>query len=116
MISWDNRLEETIQYCEDLGRYFFVGLITSLPKQPFSLTVGNHFSYLSLVEEQPIQGFCLHRNNPSYFWRLPCLGCRNALAGHSQSTYDYKTDNVEGFIIAIYYNDLFIYLFIKTYL
>ena len=26
------------------------------------------------------------------------------LAGHPQSTYDYKTDNVEGLIIARYYN------------
>ena len=28
-----------------------------------------------------------------------------ALAGHSQSTHDYKTNNVDGFIIARYYSD-----------
>ncbi len=27
------------------------------------------------------------------------------MAGHAQNTYDYKTDSMEGLIIAIYYND-----------
>ena len=29
---------------------------------------------------------------------------RHQLAGHPQSTYDYKTDNMEGLITARYYN------------
>ena len=38
-----------------------------------------------------------------YYWMLPSHGCHTALAGHSQNTYDYKTDNVEGLVIARYW-------------
>ena len=74
-------------------REVVLGVITSLPKNLFSLTFDNHFSVL------------LHRNNPRYYWGLLCHGCQNALAGNSQSTYDYKTDNVESLIIARSFND-----------
>ena len=53
-IYWNNRSEETIRSCGGYREVVLV-VITSLPKKLFSLT-------LAIAS-----GFCLHRNNPSYY-------------------------------------------------
>ena len=92
-IYWNNRSEETIRSCDGY-REVVLGVTKQVCLRNCSLQL------LTITS-----GVCLHRNNPSYYWGLPCHGCKNALAGHSQSTYDYKTDNMESLIIARSYND-----------
>ena len=68
-------------------------MITSFPNKLFSLTFENHFRVLPTREQSellleaalPLMSKCIGRT--------------------LTNTYDYKTDNVEGFIIARYHND-----------